>query len=469
PYQSNALAWHLARLLSVAMGAVTVWATWQLARILLHDEWLALGAAALVAFLPEFLFISSVLNNDNLVVMFTALAILQTIRVLDKEPALRDYLLLGALLGLAALSKLSGFTVWLFTFLILAWKLWSAKSKRAVVANGALAFAVAVLVFAPYALYNLVNRGDPLAWSLLLQVTPIRQAPPTLGDWWFDLRGLYSSFWGRYGGALHLELPNWLYLGFSILALIALGGWSLYARAAWLRQLDRRIVRVFIFFALFWTFLLLAHVRWVLTVLGADQARQLFPGLPLLSIFLTVSFARVFLPRLRAAIYVWSACFLAASLFLVFILWSTYQTPTYTSAAALPSLGASAPADFGKTIRLLDYRVEPTQARPGDMVTFTAYWQSLKPTDENNWLLLQLFSENEAIVNKDGVPSAGRLTTDLWQPNSIYVSHHTFQIPPDAESGKYKLTLGLHPFGTYDWLKVKGGDIFPLGTIEVTH
>src|SRR5438552_3574539 len=29
PYQGNALAWHLARLLSVIMGAVTVWATWQ--------------------------------------------------------------------------------------------------------------------------------------------------------------------------------------------------------------------------------------------------------------------------------------------------------------------------------------------------------------------------------------------------------------------------------------------------------
>ncbi len=109
------------------------------------------------------------------------------------------------------------------------------------------------------------------------------------------------------------------------------------------------------------------------------------------------------------------------------------------------------------------------QARPGETITFTAYWQLLKPTDQNVWLLLQLFSGNQAIVNKDGVPSAGRFTTDLWEPNSIYVSHHTFQIPPDAEPGKYKLTLGLRPFGTYDWLKVKGGDVYLLGTIEVMH
>src|SRR4029077_5781588 len=113
------------------------------------------------------------------------------------------------------------------------------------------------------------------------------------------------------------------------------------------------------------------------------------------------------------------------------------------------------------------YGYAPEKARAGDNVTFSAYWQALKPTDQNYWLLLQLFAGDEAIVNKDGVPTAGRLTTDLWKPNEIYVSRHTFQIPPDAEPGTYNLSLGLHIAGAYDWLPVKGQDIYPLGTILV--
>jgi len=67
PYHDAVLAWHLVRLLSVAMGVVTVWVTWRLAsEIFPSDLWIALGAAALIAFLPEFLFISAAVNNDNL-------------------------------------------------------------------------------------------------------------------------------------------------------------------------------------------------------------------------------------------------------------------------------------------------------------------------------------------------------------------------------------------------------------------
>ncbi|RLC59352.1 MAG: hypothetical protein DRI80_12645, partial [Chloroflexota bacterium] len=69
PWRGTVLAVHLIRLLSVGMGAATVYLTYRLARELFPDRpALALGAAAINAFTPMFVFISGSVNNDNLVV-----------------------------------------------------------------------------------------------------------------------------------------------------------------------------------------------------------------------------------------------------------------------------------------------------------------------------------------------------------------------------------------------------------------
>lgn len=468
PYQGNALAWHLARLLSVVMSAVTVWAVWQLARELVSDAWLALGSAAFVAFLPEFVFVGSVVNNDNLVIMLSALSVLQTVRVIKPNARLRDFLWLGILIGLAPLAKLSGLVACLFAAVVLGWQLFRLPSRRSLLLGAAVAGIAAALVYLPFALYNLARYGDPLGWSFLLADSTLRTNPMTFADFSNNVRNLYLSFWARYGGAMHLDLPGWTYVAFTLLALTAVVGFILaWRKPGAFAVPSSQLKRLAVLVGLFWLLLLIAHTRWSLNTLGSDQARQLFAGLPLLAIFLTTGWARLF-KNTRTAALLWGACFFAAALFMLFTLFSTYRAPVYAASKPLPT-SDSTPVDFGKTIRLLDYSVEPLQVHPGDTVTFTAYWQALKPIDQNDWLLLQLMRGSEAIVNKDGVPTAGRLTTDLWQTNVTYTSHHTFQIPADAGAGKYTLTLGLHPSGTYDWLRVKNRDIYPLGTITIVQ
>ena len=89
PWRGFVLAWHLARLVSVALGAATVVFTYLAARALIrfegsHDErpkilqivlspsFVPLLAAALVAFNPQFLFISALVTNDALLVTLSA-------------------------------------------------------------------------------------------------------------------------------------------------------------------------------------------------------------------------------------------------------------------------------------------------------------------------------------------------------------------------------------------------------------
>ncbi|HID86254.1 MAG TPA: flippase-like domain-containing protein, partial [Anaerolineae bacterium] len=88
PWRGTVLAAHLARLLSVLMGAGTVLCTYLLAlEIFPGRRALAAGAAAINAFNPQFLFISAAINNDVAVTLFSSLALWLLVRTLRRGPS----------------------------------------------------------------------------------------------------------------------------------------------------------------------------------------------------------------------------------------------------------------------------------------------------------------------------------------------------------------------------------------------
>jgi len=85
PFQGAALAVHLLRLYSLVLGAVTIVLTYTLAREILPERPLiALGAAAFVAFLPQFIFITAAISNDNLATLLTVATLWQLIRIMRR-------------------------------------------------------------------------------------------------------------------------------------------------------------------------------------------------------------------------------------------------------------------------------------------------------------------------------------------------------------------------------------------------
>ena len=77
PWQGTLLAVRIVRLFSVLLGALTVYLTYLIGKELAPNRpEIALGAAALNAFTPMFLFISGAVNNDNLAIPLASLAIL---------------------------------------------------------------------------------------------------------------------------------------------------------------------------------------------------------------------------------------------------------------------------------------------------------------------------------------------------------------------------------------------------------
>jgi hypothetical protein len=119
--------------------------------------------------------------------------------------------------------------------------------------------------------------------------------------------------------------------------------------------------------------------------------------------------------------------------------------------------------DWGD-IRLLGYRLESNQVQPGDKLVLYLYWQGLQPVEEDLMALVQLVDEEgKFLMYADGSPTAGRDTTDRWEPGVPLASRHLLAVPEYGQPGAYRLTISLHPFGSSNWVPVRGPDGTELG------
>ena len=106
PYRGTVLTVHLLRLLSLLFGAVAVWATYAVARRVLPERpWLAVAAAGLTAFTPQYLFVSATAGNDGPAIALGSLTLLGLIAIAQRIQAgeqvpWRGFVLLGVAVGL---------------------------------------------------------------------------------------------------------------------------------------------------------------------------------------------------------------------------------------------------------------------------------------------------------------------------------------------------------------------------------
>lgn len=472
PYRGWALAWHLVRLLSIALGAVTVWAVYHLGRVLFPTRpAITLTMAALTAFTPQFLFMSAVINNDNAATAFSALLLWQMAALLhDTERAQfwKRSALLGLLLGLGLLSKanlIAMLPVVGLAILVAGLRLARSGPRlgsvfRGILVSLLLAFGLAGLLAGWYFVRNWQLFGDPMGWSFLLEINARREGPLTLDVLAWLFKGTFRSFWLGWIGIAFDEVVYWI---IGLACLVGIAGF-----VAWLLRRWRTLPG-----GTRWTLILLAFhaaitlgslVQWTATVLGTDQGRLLYPILP--AVMLVVAAGWAWWARGRAQPWVLGG--LAAGMLCLAILTPIrYIGPVHAPAPAATEaeLNAAMPlnVDWGN-VRLLGYRLENNQVRPGERLELYLYWQALQPLDEDLMALIQLVDrEGQFLMYTDGSPTAGRDTTDRWPPGVPLASRHRLLVPDHGLPGEYRLTLSLHPFVEQTWLVVTGPDGAPLG------
>ena len=453
PYHGYALAWHLMRLLSVAMGVITVAALYATTLAVTRNASIALLCAATVGLLPGFIFMAALVSNDNLAAMVSALLCWRIAVLLKTPEGQRDsgsstgmltYTLLGLLLGIGLLSKTSMLAFVATTGLAL---LVAARQRswrpRTWLAINLVVFGVAALVGGWYYVRNFVLYGDWLAWPLVLAANEVRSAPLALPDWLHVLGQSYRSFWLEWIG---IALPSAAQAVLALFAALALIG---MVRYVWRSDKTTRLVLGllaghFVIIAISW-------VRWTQTVAGTGQARLFYPALAVLLLGLVLGLRSIH-PRLPIAL-------LGVLALLAFASPVIAIAPAYAPApriSQMPTGVKPISATFKDKLRLIGWELPVKQAHAGDTLWLALYWEALKDGDEDDWLKIQLLdTQDRFIFFKDGSPSAGRDVTDSWQRGERIASWHRLAIPENASPGIYRLTVGIHPYGRKNWFPIQ--------------
>lgn len=465
PYRGVTLAVHLVRWLSVLMGAATVLATYCLARqIMPQQKELAIGAAVINAFNPQFAFISGTINNDNLMTVLFALTALLLVVLAKREVSRGRLILLGVVIGLASLTKLTGLMLPPLTVVVLGVVALRRRRLIPFVWWMAIVTIVALVVGGWWYARNWLLYGDPLGLKIMPVLFRTRVYKPSLPELLAEFKGLRMSFWALFGWFNILAEP-WLYLAFDGLALLGTVGLLLLV----FRQLrgEETLSWPWLLFLLLWIAVVLAGlIRWT-QMTHASQGRLMYPAISAISILLFTGLAQ-WVPRravtpLAGVLGVAMLAVAAVSPFRYIA--PAYARPSLLSETDLEKIPHPMSVTFEGQMKLLGYEVRQAAVRPGESLEVTLYWQALAPMERNYSVFVHLLDENDLVLaSQDTFPGQGTYPTRLWRVGDAFVDVYSIVVPPTAFTpSSAQLEVGLYEFDSGKRLAAYGSQGEPLG------
>lgn len=429
PWEGAILAVYVIRMFSILLACGTVWLTGELARMIVPQHGIvALIAMILTAFNPMFLFISASVNNDNLVI-FLSTAIMVLLMYLYRFGwQWRMIILLMILLGLSALSKLSGLMfvpVAGLTLLIVQQR--ANRPWQDLVVATAMGIAV-ILVIAGWWYYrNWELYGDITGLNRMVDIAGHRPDSFRLPDLWSEREGFYYAYWGWFGGLNILSNQSFFTLSLIITG-ASLAGLLLTLFAAqsrpWRLPLLILLLQVFLVFS--------GVVRWT-SMTYASQGRLLFPAIGAISLLLAIGLWKLGYQSRLLRIGVITSL-VALTVYATMIPFITIM-PAYAVSESLEKLPDNVqPVDaVFDGIKLIGYHIDETPVQGDGMVDISLYWQPLYQTEDPLSLFVQVFAPdakgNPVIVGKlDTYPAGGMRQTDTWEIGQIYEDRYLIEL-----------------------------------------
>ena len=452
PYRGAVLAVHLAREVSVLLGALTLLFTYHLAREVLPDRPLiALGAAALVGFNPMFLFITAAVSNDSLAAAVCTVALWLLVRRLRQEPEPGQWAAVGVVLGVAGLTKVSALGLWPLAVAVLAWVSWRRRSWRDLLRCGAVMLAVAGAIAGWWYYRNWRLYGDPLGWSVFLAIVGRRSDSATAHQLLSELPGLIRSYWGVFGW-MNVGGPGWYYTLFHALMLTALGG-LLVGAGRWVLRATRLagpgVLRVGLV-AVWAVMVAVGLVRWTALTM-ASQGRLLFPAAGAIALLLAVGLGSWLTGRWRdLPVLVVGAVMAAVAVWVPFgIIRPAYAPPRLLTEGELAAIPERLDLEVGEGMELLGYRLDRREVRPGDDLAVTLYWRARARMDQDYSVFVHLLDQNGIkIAQRDCYLGRGLFLTTLWRPGDAIADTYFVHVPENTFNPNHlTLEVGLYVLG----------------------
>lgn len=471
PWRQTALAVHLARLVSIALGVLSLWGVWEGARRLMPGgPALPLLAVALAASVPQFVYGAGLINNDALAAAAGAWCLVALVELTDTL-SLRWALVAGLLVGVGLLSKIGMVALLPLPVAALVLANFAAPPALSQAARLRRSFRAGLVVYGTAALAagwwyarNWRLYGDPLAWRQWQALAGVGRSGVTPLRFAADLLGLFGTFWVDFG--LRVD-RGWVW-AFAVLACLALGG--LVVR--WRRRRWPQLHLAGVLLATLWLCLLLASaVRYALVVTDI-HGRLLYPALTGVSVALALGLTgwgdRI---GRKMALGAASGLLLVTVAAPFFILRPAFARPV-VAGGSLPGQAAPLNITFADAVTLAGYQAAGTRLRPGDYFTVATYWRlgdGLWPPPDTHAVLALIRSDGQVIARQEALIGTTLYPSSVWQPGDLVALTARVSLEDTVEAPvAAQLVLGVRA-ASAALLSSPLGDSVNLGRITVSN
>ncbi len=282
---------RLARWFSVALGLCTLYTVYRATMVASGDDRaVALTATGMMAFIPQYTFLSGYVTNDNLALMLSALSMLAFLHLLKAEGGLKQWQVAGTglLLAVGLYTKLSLLVLLPLGLFCLMLRATAHRSVRQWLLESSILTGAAMLPFL-LGLPFLPGLRDQVTYAYAsFEANPDYLSLKYLAGLWPLTR---ESFWARFGW-MNVSAPAWVATAMTAIAFLGLVGGLVPLGPQSRRYEPERLKKTL---ALLWSvcgLIVLGFLRFNLTV-RQPQGRLLFTALPALIMLVALGYRRL--------------------------------------------------------------------------------------------------------------------------------------------------------------------------------
>ena len=463
PWQGAVLAIQVSRFVTVLLGAGSVILTYLIARELFPDRpAVVLGATALTAFNPMFIFVNASVNNDALTILLGCLNLLLFLRLardgLEGRIPLWRYGVVGAAMGVFLLTKLSALAGLILLPAILGWVSYRRQSWRPLLLGLSIIVTTAAIVSGWWFVRNWRIYGDPTGLNAFIEIQGTRGGFPTLRDWVEEFVTFRWTYWGLFGG-VNVMAPRAVYRLFDALSLLGVVGFALWLtrsgelRHLWqgLRQPVSAVGTSLWWIAACWAGILFASVlRWT-WISYSFQGRLMFPAIAGVSTFLIVGLQQWLPNRYHSllSMVVSAVLFTIAAMLPFTSILPAYAHPQALELADVPENALVEPVPIGSGARIVGWEFEEQAIDPHDddsSIELVVYWQAVSSQSEDHVSFVRLVGRGHELagdINRH--PACGMVPTSLWEPGQVWRDPYRIPVAEDARApSRLCVEVGLY-------------------------
>ena len=126
---------------------------------------------------------------------------------------------------------------------------------------------------------------------------------------------------------------------------------------------------------------------------------------------------------------------------------------------AAPPIAHRLQAELGDVARLLGYALDRAEAKAGERLRLTLYWEALG-TPQVSYTVFTHVIDGEGRVwgQQDNAPQQGQAPTTGWLPGEVVVDEYTMPVPAQTPPGSYTIEVGMYDPATGQRLGTSGGE-----------